>query len=1449
MSSRKSSIASVRASQRVKTTLQDKELRKQALSKQMQDQKALQTVWENVQRMRRLQEQANARELGRMKRLEEMEKEGRQILDQKQAKFDKYKAEVASRVQFIKNEIDELERSAQAQQDEEQRLSSTRDEVHARNEIQLQPARLEVEQFASIVQESKSATQQRDLVLQRERKEIEVRIAAIAKHVAAEKEETQQMRVRQDQFFATRDVIIQDRLRKMETLRAELSLFQKKIADKEAELQVTKQFLAEVGSVQASPRGVSPGKGSARSDVFSQRVEFARRTFGEAKQRLDSLTHSVDALQSQADRLSAQASEASRRTPIPYGSEEAGSIRKRTGELSALIAQLQNELDERLAENSRIVADVSMLRTKEQERVQQEDIRAAKANMFISMKTKELERSAQKLKALRGAEPEARATIEAMLADRQYRLVEQEEANLIQLWDTQRQSARAELDELQKRLDEQDNIASKLQAVVDVSLIQRGGTQVPLEHLGTVEDRQALRQQQQLIESKETERARLLAEKQSRSAHISTLRKALQFERDASLLNEIGILEGLLQAEVVDNMARVDRELGVARQRLEELSARISSEPDMEATMEDKRQRLYTARQLAARLKQMISEKRTAMKETLLDREAKVQAIESWKRSHDPSVFAVPRLPDSLGSPERLPGSPGGDSDGLATSHSMEEQQLKMVQQMQIAKAEAHSRAILEWRDREAVESKRSLEFHDYEMRTRARIKQLEQELEAARCSTPLADLEFLEPQGEPLMTRAPDVESEFKNFLETQFVGTFRALNSRYGAETAMAMAREHFNAKQAVSPRPLPKVSTPRAEDLPRAATEAVGQLASHKSELESARTAFNAAKAALEEAETELARTVKQRGFLAASDPAGVQRLADAHQREINALRASAEQLERDIRRLQGENDADLQHREQQKRELETLIAERLARVHNDVTQRQLAELEDKLQLNEVQRQSLRDNLKSKQDMEKELQTQLQELQAKCNASILELDDQIQVLRHNAAELRKQARQKRRDLELIDAELARAQQAHDQMIHGITTDLQQRQRTMMLKAERANSELLTEVERLRPGTQILVEESPTTRKVVAAIEDELKKLDTLAMPRSNVGSRLDFTAASVDSSRPPLPSARSNMSLASATSAGPQVPSAALMNLASRAPPSVGGTRGHAPLPGVSANAHAIAASLRKSPSPTRRPLSPLRSGAAYAGPSSTSAAPATVITQTNAAAIAKRPISSKSNGSYAATNGGYSRSFSEALQSSHAYEAPAGFGDMSPITRNAVTSRDESMSPPAGGQESPRRRDVSVTVESRCPFSISELDEMAMRLRPLLQGIPVYKKNPSGKRIPLGGSDLAIIERTLIVSQDLSRLEVRIGDRKIAENFVKLERIQEFRPRKITSDIKPRNDGNVVAILVKDEKPMDLLIMDPVDHEHVVDGVALLMSLKQNLYHVRWHVRHLTEAGET
>jgi len=78
---------------------------------------------------------------------------------------------------------------------------------------------------------------------------------------------------------------------------------------------------------------------------------------------------------------------------------------------------------------------------------------------------------------------------------------------------------------------------------------------------------------------------------------------------------------------------------------------------------------------MAARLREAIGEKRSHLKETLLDRDAKIRAIETWKRAHDPQAD----VNKDITSP-----TAAADSDALTSALNIDKKQLELVKEMQV---------------------------------------------------------------------------------------------------------------------------------------------------------------------------------------------------------------------------------------------------------------------------------------------------------------------------------------------------------------------------------------------------------------------------------------------------------------------------------------------------------------------------------------------------------------------------------------------------------------------------------------------------------------------------------------------------------------------------------------------------------------------------------------------
>lgn len=85
-------------------SVMSQEVRRKALEQEAIEQQNLTNMLENVQRMRRLQDQATARERGRLKRLAQMEREGAAIIQKKTSKFAKQKESLESRLVAIQVE-------------------------------------------------------------------------------------------------------------------------------------------------------------------------------------------------------------------------------------------------------------------------------------------------------------------------------------------------------------------------------------------------------------------------------------------------------------------------------------------------------------------------------------------------------------------------------------------------------------------------------------------------------------------------------------------------------------------------------------------------------------------------------------------------------------------------------------------------------------------------------------------------------------------------------------------------------------------------------------------------------------------------------------------------------------------------------------------------------------------------------------------------------------------------------------------------------------------------------------------------------------------------------------------------------------------------------------------------------------------------------------------------
>lgn len=135
--------------------------------------------------------------------------------------------------------------------------------------------------------------------------------------------------------------------------------------------------------------------------------------------------------------------------------------------------------------------------------------------------------------------------------------------------------------------------------------------------------------------------------------------------------------------------------------------------------------------------------------------------------------------------------------------------------------------------------------------------------------------------------------------------------------------------------------------------------------------------------------------------------------------------------------------------------------------------------------------------------------------------------------------------------------------------------------------------------------------------------------------------------------------------------------------------------------------------------------------------------------------------------------------------------------------------------------------------------------------MLRGTQVSKRMTSG-----GGSsssaaaaaaaaagETALAERCLVLSPDLTRVEVREAGKRLPESFMKIEHIIRVQDKMaLPSDLKLVNSGvswESFSLIAK-ERQLELLCSDAVAARAWVDGIRILVSRCKTVFYLKFHL---------
>lgn len=143
----------------------------------------------------------------------------------------------------------------------------------------------------------------------------------------------------------------------------------------------------------------------------------------------------------------------------------------------------------------------------------------------------------------------------------------------------------------------------------------------------------------------------------------------------------------------------------------------------------------------------------------------------------------------------------------------------------------------------------------------------------------------------------------------------------------------------------------------------------------------------------------------------------------------------------------------------------------------------------------------------------------------------------------------------------------------------------------------------------------------------------------------------------------------------------------------------------------------------------------------------------------------------------------------------------------------------------------------------PLSLEQLETLQLLLLRMLYGSKVARKAPSkAKTTAAAAAGSALIERLLSLSPDLSRIEIRDPNKKVAESYIRvdhIEKVVEKRPDGGPS----AGAGSVLQLSIKDQPPVELRFTSAAVASDWIQGISILSRHVKHLFYLKYHIRQL------